>query len=85
MNVIDNDIAKEKLVIKISYKDFISSKEEYYSKMRIGFRFALIIDEAFEGREEDFKILEAFKYIIISSKSIYYERISSDNVVVTLK
>lgn len=85
MNAIDNDLAKEKIVLKINYADFLENKENYYAKMRVGFKFAAILDEKFKGKEDEFKLLEAFTYVMMSKKSSHYERLAHNKNVVTLK
>lgn len=82
LNTIDNDIAKEKVIIKLNYSDFIADKESIYVRMRLGFKYAVIIDEGFIYTENNLKFLTIFKYIIISSQSLYYKEFSQrDNVI----
>lgn len=72
-NLIDNDIVKEKLIIKIDFKDFTKYKEEIYEYMRSGFRYAISIDKSFEITVKNLEILQIFKYIILDKKSVFYQ------------
>lgn len=71
--LINNDIVKEKLIIKINFKDFTKWKEDIYEYMRSGFRYAIILDKSFEITVKNLEILQIFKYIIIDKKSIFYQ------------
>lgn len=82
LNTIDNDVAKEKVIIKLNYSDFMADKESIYIRMRLGFKYAVVIDEGFVYTENNLKFLTIFKYIIISSQSLYYKEFSQrDNVI----
>lgn len=82
-NIIDNDIAKDKIVLKINYSDFLADKESYYAKMRLGFKYAIVIDEAFVMNDSNIRFLSIFKYIIISAKSTYYEDLEKlENIII---
>ena len=81
--IMDNDIAKEKIIIKITFSDFLNNKEKVYSKIRVGYKFALIIDEEFSFSVEDQEYLKIFKYFIISSNSSFKnEFVNYENVVI---
>lgn len=84
-SVIDNDATKEKITIKINYSDFIKDRENFYAKMRLGFRFAVIIDEGFRPVGDYMQFLDIFKYIIVSSKSIYYVEFKEKNNLIVLR
>ncbi len=85
LNTIDDDIAKEKVVLKIKFSEFLEEKERYYVLMRVGYRFAAIIDEDFEHNEENQKILSLFKYVIASPKSAHYEQLNKEFDVIVLR
>jgi len=59
LKIIDNDITKEKICLKITYSKFIDNKEKVFNMINNGYNFALIKDENYK---DEFKDL--FKYII---------------------
>lgn len=59
LKIIDNDITKEKICLKISYKNFIDNKDEVFNLINSGYNFALIKDEDYK---EEFNNL--FKYVL---------------------
>lgn len=82
-NMIDDNIVKEKLIIKISYSDYLTYKEQFYEYMRNGFQYAVILDDKFILKPDDLKLLSIFKYIIVDKNYIYYEDLKSlDNVII---
>lgn len=81
LNIIDNDIAKELISLKINYKDFSKHKEELYELMREGYSFSIILDE--EYHDEDVNILKVFKYIVVNNSN--HKGLNKYNNVVLLK
>lgn len=78
LNIIDNDIVKEKISLKINYSEYKESKEEVYKLTRNGFKIALILDE---NINEEMRILfKIFSYIITNNQDIY-EKLKDDNKV----
>ncbi|MBR3230082.1 MAG: hypothetical protein IKF91_04575 [Bacilli bacterium] len=71
LKTIDNDIIKEKLVLKIKYSDYISNHDWVYDLTRRGFKIALDIDSSFEFNEENNKLFKIFAFIITSDKKLY--------------
>ena len=71
LNMIDNDITKEKLALKITYQDYLENKEEIYELTREGFHIALILDETFAFNEETKKLLKVFTFLITSHQALY--------------
>ena len=69
--MIDNDITKEKLALKITYQDYLENKEEIYELTREGFHIALILDETFAFNEETKKLLKVFTFLITSHQALY--------------
>lgn len=83
MKIISHDIAKEKTSIKITYHDFNENKELFYTNMRSGFNYAIIIDDEFILDDNSLQLLSVFKYIIINHKNMYYKDLSDlDNIIV---
>jgi len=66
-SIIDNDMLRDKIYIKINYSDFIKEKDEIYAKMRKGYKYVVIIDDTFVDDADSVKILSIFKYIIMKS------------------
>ena len=71
LKTIDNDIIKEKLVLKIKYSDYISNHDWVYDLTRRGFKIALEIDSSFEFSEENNKLFKIFAFIITSDRKLY--------------
>lgn len=63
-NIFNNEIGKEKIVIKISYGDFIANKDNILFYIKDGFQFAIILDEEYL-QNKNANILNVFKYVII--------------------
>lgn len=66
-SILDNEILKEKIFIKITYDDFNNEKNEIYSYMRSGYKFVVILDDDF--KDENIELLSVFRYIMISKNS----------------
>ena len=71
LNIIDNDIAKEKICLKISYSDYSNNKENIYELTREGYRFALILDDSVNLDEELLELLSIFSYVIVTDEKLY--------------
>ena len=65
LNIMNNDIAKDLITIKINFTDFINKKELILSLIKEGYQFALIIDDKYTSDNNN--ILDIFKYIIITN------------------
>ena len=63
-NIFNNEIGKEKIVIKISYGDFIANKDNILFYIKDGFQFAIILDDMYL-QNKNTNILNVFKYVII--------------------
>lgn len=64
--ILDNDLIKERVFIKITYRDFDSNTEYIYSLLREGYKFALVVDSTFEPNYASLEKLNIFNYIIIN-------------------
>lgn len=81
LNLIDNDICKDKISLKIEYKSFIDNKSKVMSLINEGYNFAVIIPSKETQLNVDI-ISSLFKYIIVSVGSIYYDKfIKCSNVI----
>jgi hypothetical protein len=84
LNLIDNDICKEKISLTIDYKSFIDNKSKIISMINEGYNFAIIIPK--EQTEIDIEFIRSiFKYIIISIDSIYYNDFNVYSNVIKVK
>ena len=72
LNIINNPAVQDKINLKITYKEFLTNKEEIYELMRDGFRFAVVLDSSFEHVYSNFERLNVFNYTIASKKLEYY-------------
>ena len=69
-NIIDNDICKEKISLKISLSEFLENKDKILSYINDGYNFAIKIDDAYVDSLENRKLITSvFKYIIINSNN----------------
>ena len=67
-NILNNDLIKERVFIKIVYKDFEENTEYIYSLIRDGFKLAIVIDSSFKADYANLEKLNLFKYIILNKK-----------------
>lgn len=86
INILDNDILKQKISIRFLYKDYMKYKEVINSFINQGFSVSLTMDDTFDG---DFSSFILFSYIFVYEKDECYDMIidSKDNIkakVVTL-
>lgn len=66
-SILNNDLLKEKVFIKITYKDFKKEKDEIYGYMRDGYKFVVVLDNDFN--EENIDLLSVFKYIMVDKNN----------------
>lgn len=64
LNIVDNEITKEKLFLKLPFAEYIQNKDEVYSLTRDGFKFAVVLDDEFELNDENRVLLKVFSYVI---------------------
>ena len=69
LNIIDNDIAKECITLRITYQDFIHRKDEIYYYIKAGFSFGVILDSYFKENPPTLSSLDIFTYIILPDDS----------------
>lgn len=60
LNIIDNDITKEKITLKISYTSFNEKREDIFKLINSGYNFAIIKDENY--KEDSY--ISLFKFIL---------------------
>lgn len=76
-SIIDDDIAKEKIIIKINFKDFIKEKQSFFEYMKQGFNYAIILDDSYEFIVENVELLKFFRYIIVNKNHKYFDKFSN--------
>lgn len=77
LEILNNDISKELISIKITYEIFLPNKEIVLSLIKEGYQFSLIIDEKYINSNENKNIIDIFKYIIITKKEYISESLKS--------
>lgn len=71
LQVIENQAIQDKMYLKVSYEDFLKSKEKIYDLIRRGFKFALETNSQMEKLANDeIKVLEVFSCIIVDNYDI---------------
>ena len=71
LNIIDNDIVKEKVCLKIGYNDYLDNKEKIYELTREGYKIALTLEDNVNLEEELLELLSIFSYVIITDSKLY--------------
>lgn len=83
LNIINNDIMKDKVSLKITYEDYTKYKEQILSLIKDGYNFAIIIDDSYENIEENEIKMNLFKQIIIyDEKYLYPELKDKENIII---
>lgn len=86
LNIISNEICKERLVLKLRFKDFIDNKDNILKMINNGYNFAIYIDEDYKNSIEYKKIVSSvFKYIVIKNNVIGKDVFKSQNNVIKMK
>ncbi len=82
LNIIDNDLTKDVISMKIDYKSFIACKEKIYELIKEGYKFSVIIDNTYDNVEKvDPSIFKVFEYIILDDIEKYKELKEYDNII----
>ncbi|NLA33132.1 MAG: hypothetical protein GX864_04265, partial [Mollicutes bacterium] len=81
MSIIDNDMLKERIAIKIKYEDFISERKSIYDLIRNGYKFAIILSNDFQETEENLALLAIFKYIVLNKKNNFRYVSNNRNII----
>ncbi len=64
LNIIDDDIVKEKMYLKVNFSDYLANKDEVYSLTKNGFKIAVKLDDSFVLNAENKELLRIFGYVI---------------------
>ena len=70
--VINNELIKSNLILKINYKDYITNKETINEWIKEGYNFAPLIDESYNYEENSRLWLDIFKYVIVDKEKINF-------------
>lgn len=70
-NVIDDDMAKEHIIIKVSYQDYLDNKDFINEKINLGYRFALVLDNKFKFTTDMEIMFSLFNYILVNNDSLF--------------
>ena len=70
-NTIDCEMVKENLIIKFTYTDYLTYKDNIDDYIKEGYKFAIELDESFDYQEKNKIWLDIFKYIIVSEDLSY--------------
>lgn len=84
-NILDNDIAKDSITIKVHYEDFMKYKEIIFSYIKEGYKFAIVLDDSYLDDNSNKTILDIFKYIIVTDDKYVTSRIKDLNNVIVLE
>lgn len=85
LNIIDNSAIQDKINLTINYEDFSKNKDNIYELMRNGFKFAIVLDNAFEPEYGNFEKLKMFNYVILKKDISNYEKIlQNENIIENL-
>lgn len=84
LNIMDNDIAKELISLKVTYQDFYENKDKVYEYINKGFNFSIILDECYKEQHPSLPSLDIFRYIIILDDSYKSTTLNTKNNVLEL-
>ena len=86
LNIIDNDIAKDRISLKINYSDYIDNKDTILDLINKGYNFTLILDDTYSNSAQEKKsVLSLFKYIMISVDSNNYKFFEGEEKIIKIK
>ena len=68
LKIFDNDYLKERMIIKINYKNYLDNKDSVDELIHNGYSFAIIIDSEYN---DGTVLLDIFTYIIVTSEEDY--------------
>lgn len=75
-NLIDMDLLRDKVCLKISYTDFLCYKEDIKGYIHEGYKFAIIIDSKYDNEP-----LDIFSYVVITNE-MDSSLFKGDNIIV---
>ncbi len=72
-NIIDNPFVQDRFRVVVTYKCFTRYKSYVMEYMRLGFVFAIELDESFDYSSSSIEFLELFEKIFIQNDKYYYK------------
>ena len=75
LKVINNPAIQDKVILKISYTNFVENKELIYSLIKSGFKFGIQIDDAFKASLLELRKLAIFDYLLVPYNNKNYDLI----------
>ncbi len=76
LKIVDNDLLKEKIIFKITYKNYLSSTEYIAKMLKLGYKFAVELDDSFNNNEANLILLNSFEFIIINNDKYYFKELN---------
>ena len=83
--ILDNDIAKDLVIIKIKYNSFVKNKDTVLNYIKEGFQFAVVLDNSYLENKKNKPMLDIFKYIIVNNKKYINDDIKGRDNVINLR
>ncbi len=84
LNIIDNDLMKDKISLKITYTDYLNNKDKITKIIKKGYSFTLVIDDKYEYLDNELLLCNLFRYVIIP-KDVSKNKTSTINNGVIIK
>lgn len=78
LGIINNDLAKSVIDIKITYTDYLKNKTIIDDLIHVGYKFVVILDESFKVDKEHLDCLVIFDKIIIDEQYDNFEEINEN-------
>lgn len=82
LKIVDLDLLKDKISFRIKYSEFINNKDAFYEYIKKGYKFAIILDESFDGNNQ---LLDIFSYIIVNESAVNDYLTSKENIIIQNK
>ncbi len=76
LNIIDNDLVKDKISLKVTYTNYLEYKDKIAKLIKKGFSFTLVIDDKYEYLDHELLLCSLFRYVVIP-KDVSKEKIST--------
>lgn len=81
--IIDNDLIKDRLIFKVTYKDYKNNEINIKNMIKNGYKIAVIIDNEFTINDKILLQLDMFYYIIINDDKLNFKELKDKTNIVT--